>query len=236
MTTKEADGHPRTGGIPWLRFLGEGVVIIASILLAFAIDAWWGGRQEARIAAEYLSALEAEFEAARFEMEQQIGEHTRQLAAIDSLLSGLARGETGGRLWRWVDDLSGVYVYGPYHPVFQDLANAGGPDLLTSPELRLALLRYGQSRDFLAVISARELQLWEDLMQPFLLENTDAALHTGESPVAPRFPSGGEALTRSRYFQNLLIRRRGLILSQLGLDRDVLDAIHEVLRRIGGDG
>lgn len=31
--------------IPWPRIVVEGVVIVASILLAFSIDAWWGERQ-----------------------------------------------------------------------------------------------------------------------------------------------------------------------------------------------
>lgn len=32
--------------IPWLRVVLEGVVIVASILLALAADAWWDGRQD----------------------------------------------------------------------------------------------------------------------------------------------------------------------------------------------
>lgn len=33
-------------GIPWSRHAAEVIVIVGSILLAFAIDAWWDGRQE----------------------------------------------------------------------------------------------------------------------------------------------------------------------------------------------
>ena len=35
-----------TAKIPWFRVLPEGAVIIASILIAFAIDSWWADRQE----------------------------------------------------------------------------------------------------------------------------------------------------------------------------------------------
>jgi len=35
-----------TAQIPWSRVLTEGAVIIASILIAFAIDSWWADRQE----------------------------------------------------------------------------------------------------------------------------------------------------------------------------------------------
>jgi hypothetical protein len=47
--------------IPWPRFLTEGVVIVASILLAFWIDAWWDGRKDKLEEKEILIGLEIEF-------------------------------------------------------------------------------------------------------------------------------------------------------------------------------
>jgi hypothetical protein len=35
----------RLQDIPWVRILAESVAIVASILLAFAVDAWWADRQ-----------------------------------------------------------------------------------------------------------------------------------------------------------------------------------------------
>ena len=35
-----------TKQIPWFRVFVEGAVIVASILLAFGIEAWWDGVQE----------------------------------------------------------------------------------------------------------------------------------------------------------------------------------------------
>ena len=49
-----------TSRLPWTRNVGEGVVIVVSILLAFGIDAWWGVRGERRLEAEYVSRLQAE--------------------------------------------------------------------------------------------------------------------------------------------------------------------------------
>ena len=51
--------------IPWARFFYENVLIVASILAAFSIDAWWDGRQEARIKAELVSMLKLDFETTR---------------------------------------------------------------------------------------------------------------------------------------------------------------------------
>ena len=219
----------------WKRLSLESAVIVASILLAFAIDAAWDQFQEARRVQDYLLALEGEFQEALVEMDDQISDHTRQLASVDSLIQLLASGEPSDRMGSWLDDLRAVYVFGPYHPVFEDLANATSVDLLGSPELRFALLRYGQAKEFLAVLSARELRLWEDRMNPHLLENLDVLAYYGDAPqqaLEPRFPSGLESLYRDRYFQNLLLQRRGIISSQLGLDDEVRRGITDVLEQI----
>lgn len=43
--------------IPWLRIGTESIAIVGSILLAFAIDAWWDERQERTLESEYLAAI-----------------------------------------------------------------------------------------------------------------------------------------------------------------------------------
>jgi hypothetical protein len=48
--------------IPWLRIGAESVAIIASILLAFAIDAWWDNRKAVAEDLQYLSSLEADLQ------------------------------------------------------------------------------------------------------------------------------------------------------------------------------
>ncbi len=47
--------------IPWPRILAEGAAIVASILLAFWIQAWWDDNQEERQLHEILEALEEAF-------------------------------------------------------------------------------------------------------------------------------------------------------------------------------
>ena len=58
--------------IHWRRVLIEGVVIVGSILLAFAIDAWWDERQERSLTDRRIEALLSEFEQARAEIESEI--------------------------------------------------------------------------------------------------------------------------------------------------------------------
>ena len=49
--------------IPWLRLIAESTAIVASILIAFGIDAAWDRRQTNRQAASVLASLRSEFQA-----------------------------------------------------------------------------------------------------------------------------------------------------------------------------
>ena len=47
--------------IQWVRIFSEGTAIVVSILLAFAIDAWWERRSEAAQALALEEGLRADF-------------------------------------------------------------------------------------------------------------------------------------------------------------------------------
>ena len=49
--------------IQWKKLVTEGIVIVVSILLAFAIDAWWEDRQELKAAEDQVSRVLAELRA-----------------------------------------------------------------------------------------------------------------------------------------------------------------------------
>ena len=62
--------------IPWSRFAAEAIVIVGSILLAFAIDAWWNERQSDRQKIEYLDRLEAAFEENQRRAESELEDYS----------------------------------------------------------------------------------------------------------------------------------------------------------------
>ena len=155
---------------------------------------------------------------------------------MEALLLGLAEGAPHDELQPHLGRLTGLFVYGPAHPVFEDLANAGAINVLESAELRFALLRYGQAKDFLADLAEREAALWHGTMHPYLIEHIDMLPTTRgieDIGLAPRFESGFEALYEDRTFQNLLLRRRGAIRSQMRVNDQVLTAIDDVLAEAG---
>jgi len=67
--------------------LVEAAAIVASILLAFAIDAWWEGVQERAEEREILSSLRAEFEANQKVLAKTAGIHRLILGAMLDIVS-----------------------------------------------------------------------------------------------------------------------------------------------------
>jgi hypothetical protein len=72
--------------IPWKRISVEAAAIVASILLAFAIDAWWDDRLDQQQEDEVLAILLAEFEDNRTELDQTLLTLAKSHNAADQLL------------------------------------------------------------------------------------------------------------------------------------------------------
>ena len=83
-----------TGNIPWTRILAEGGAIVASILLAFWIEAWWNEKQERQAELDYLIALQKDFSETRVSLENQIDRVSRLFDDVDQVLSVIADTKT----------------------------------------------------------------------------------------------------------------------------------------------
>jgi len=83
-----ADGEE----IPWKRLFLEATAIVASILLAFAIDAWWDDRQIRQFEQETLRGLQAEYEDHKQMVAQQKESHVMFLRAIAGLIAACHSG------------------------------------------------------------------------------------------------------------------------------------------------
>jgi len=78
--------------IDWRRLSAEAAAIVASILLAFAIDAWWDERSDRAEEKEILESLQVEFEANRREAADVILAHERSVQYV-AMLMGLSDDE-----------------------------------------------------------------------------------------------------------------------------------------------
>lgn len=73
--------------IPWLRITAESVAVIASILIAFAIDAWWDQRQTAEIKSELIDSLKGDFRENLTEIQRAIEVANSDIKQMDRFRS-----------------------------------------------------------------------------------------------------------------------------------------------------
>lgn len=83
---------PREPDHPWGRWFVEIVVIVLSILLAFAIEAWWDERQEREDEREILAGLEREFTDYHDKLSRAIEKHDLMRTAMEELLQATESG------------------------------------------------------------------------------------------------------------------------------------------------
>lgn len=87
--------------IQWARVLLDAAVIVASILLAFAIDAWWAERKQRLEEAEVLAGLHREFTGYREELESDLAVHEQSVSALAEILRAIEAG-------RWVSERDAI--------------------------------------------------------------------------------------------------------------------------------
>jgi hypothetical protein len=128
---------------PWLRLVGEFVVIVAGVLIALSADSWMESQADDRAEAAHLEALLDEFQQSVATLGAASEYKGTQMAALRRLLSNEVQDLPADSLDRWIYD--GVYVTGGYAPVLsalRDLDASGERDLIANPAIRrgLALL------------------------------------------------------------------------------------------------
>lgn len=72
--------------LPWKRLTIEAAAIVASILLAFAIDAWWEDRQNRQEEQQVLQGLHTEFEENRTILQRHLVRHLEDMQSLERLL------------------------------------------------------------------------------------------------------------------------------------------------------
>lgn len=134
----------------WKRLSIEAVVIVVSILFAFAIDAWWDERNERQYEQDALLGLESEYEDHRSTVDRQIAQHKDLMGAVAHLMLACQSG-TYATPDMSLDDA----IYYMMVPVTTDLGSgardslisAGRIEVLSNPELRYALVEWDRVLD-----------------------------------------------------------------------------------------
>ena len=158
--------------IPWKRLTAEGGAIVASILIAFAIDAWWQDRTERIIEVQYLQAIQEDLLSSLELLDEDEAAQQRQVGYLESLLLTDSDTPYSDELRRWVDDgLFNVGTYQPQSSALRDLESSGQSQVIRNPDIRRILASTRQRMDSLE-IAQRDFQLAQQtLIDPFLVDN-----------------------------------------------------------------
>jgi hypothetical protein len=162
----------KTQDIPWKRILVEATAIVASILIAFAIDAWWQNRTESIVEAQYLRALREDLNRSLQLLDESEASQRQQVGYLESLLLADSNTPFSDELRRWLED--GLFVVGSYAPqlsALSELESTGQVQIIQNQNLRLVLAAARQRMDGLEERQRDFQQSQQNLIDPFLVDN-----------------------------------------------------------------
>jgi hypothetical protein len=154
--------------------LVEMVVVVASILIAFGLDAWWDGQQEGREERTILLNLEEEFDSLKASVEEQTLFHQDVKAAVQDLLD-FAIGETIPAEPSAMDSLlsylcwSGGESHYP-HEITNSIINTGKLSLIQNEELRHLLAGWPLVIEGLLENERHEREVMHTRWWPYMME------------------------------------------------------------------
>ena len=162
--------------IPWKRLSVEAAAIVGSILLAFAIDAWWAERLERITEREELSRLYDEFSSNRERLDpwvsvdgfmQRIRTSSLRVSEImDAAMKGGS--ETVSVLDVQIADLVRSATFEAETPVYESLVRSGRIEIVENREIVTAIAKWERSLRNAAEIEQTRRQFVNNQLLPAL--------------------------------------------------------------------
>lgn len=136
--------------IAWVRIIAEGTAIVVSILLAFAIDAWWQRQSELDQAEALISSLHADFTSSQSHIEEWLVGNEKILSTLTEFRDELAATTVNDELIvpiEWVVAAIGAPTYSPTDATLETAISSGQIELIEDVELRTRLAKWRQQLD-----------------------------------------------------------------------------------------
>jgi hypothetical protein len=127
------------------QYVPEGILIIVSILIAFAIDAWWEDRQDRAEEARILTALRAEFQENADRLPRYIGIRETDAELAGLLVQEIQEVGVGAKILVTAEQLMAFTVHGSFDAVrgaFDAMLQSGDLRYIENKELRERLVRW----------------------------------------------------------------------------------------------
>jgi hypothetical protein len=132
--------------VRWLRIGAESLAIVASILIAFGIDAWWSHQLDLRAEREVLVDLEEEFERIAPAVARRTEHHESQMQDLEWLLD-LSPEEDDVAVERFDEALTslvGAPLFDRATPIQEAIIASGRINVLSDDALRYSLVEWGR--------------------------------------------------------------------------------------------
>ena len=236
--------------IPWAKVAVEAAAIVGSILLAFAIDAWWEDSQSEQQEAQILEALLEDLVTKRDRLESQRTRISKIRASANSLLQASAEGNDSldsGSIDILIGDICVINQPASWSfPLLRSIVEGGQLVVISNIELRTMLVDWHESFALVQAAVARDLAFYDVHLIPFLNANVSMPQILNASRQKPgssykfdqefslKVRTDHTDLLTSKEFQGLVSRRSILlndILLRISPDFGAdLDTFIEVIR------
>ena len=127
----------------WGRIFAEGAVVVASILLAFAIDAWWDERQIRAEEQQILQGLEEEFISIHEVLTRHSNYHMQDIETLEKVLITINNGQSddaGSNVEAALREMASPVTTDLGNGTLDALLGSGRLEILTSRALRARLV------------------------------------------------------------------------------------------------
>ena len=223
--------------IPWPRIAVEGVAIVASILLAFSIDAWWGDRQQREAEQVVLQALLDDLQVKQVLLADMNLFSNAIFKSAETLLrvaAGAEQRPSEDTINRLIIDTWWVSSEALWDSAPMNLLVAGGNlSLVSNPGLVQELAALQVAIERVKFHYRSDAGFHETVMTPFLIANANMArisasiLHRpGHPEITATFPDLG--FTKSHLASDLLltVEFQNLLVAKMERCSDILDVGH----------
>lgn len=205
-----------TGRIRWKRIVAESIAIVASILIAFSLDAWWDGRSERARETALLTALEEDFSGAAEGFEIAKTGHITEVQSSKELIDYGESGQIPVNLRSRIDTLVSAQfsrrIFDPPMGTVQSILGSGRIDLITNPELITELTRWSSAVEALQRTELDSRRHFNDYVFPFLANRLDLKDLDKGFPAFVDYPwqqgpADAYRIVLDQEFQNLIYMR-----------------------------
>jgi len=205
---KPVNDERRKSRINWHQALAEVALIGAGVLIALAVDNWWEERLERNAEADYLRALQADFESNkkglndRFMQEEQILSWGKELHShIDSGFNEISSEDLNALIGNFYI----IYGWKPITGTYDDMLASGSLLYLQNKMLRNELSQYMHGLEEIKTTESSGWTNWYLEQSPFLRQHLNISRFGWISDYQPVTGIGEDLQAlQSREFHNLV--------------------------------